>query len=251
MDLRRHGEIEIALFHGLDHSLIGQFRRFDLNKAPKRITHGICQRKTIMIVIRGHGEKLLTTPEHLIIALGIETIEAVMFAAVIVDLHCPESLKILIVIIILQGPVGMIVTAQKTCVCPLLYVSVLSGHILISISRKRELFSHLRLLIVEIQMITFGMRPAAALLRILGNIHLDTCKCDESFIRQFRMIAIGPVVCERHDGITPFPVLFPDLLLGQFSIGNHRMTMQVRLVKLSLSRKKIIILHLFTLHTLR
>ena len=62
-----------------------------------------------------------------------------MFAAVIVDLHCPESLKILIVIIILQGPVGMIVTSQKTCVCPLLYVSVLSGHILISISRKREL----------------------------------------------------------------------------------------------------------------
>ena len=143
----------------------------------------------------------------------------------------------------------MVVAAQETCLCPLLYVSVLSGHILVDIGRQRELFSLLRMLVVEIQMIAFGMRPAAAFFRILGNIHLNTCQRDEIFIRQLRMVAIGPVICERHDGIASFLVLFLDLFLGQLSIGDHSMAMQICLVKLTLSREKIIILHLLALHT--
>ena len=101
MDLWSHGEIEISLFHGLDDRLIGQLRRFDLNKAAEGIAHGICQREPVVVVIGGHCKKLLSAPEHLVVALGIKTVETVVLAAMVVDLHGPESLEILVIVIIL------------------------------------------------------------------------------------------------------------------------------------------------------
>ncbi len=67
----------------------------------------------IVVIVRRNAEQAVSLAQHLIIALRIKAVQTIMFTAIIIDFHSPEASQIFVIIIILQRPVGVVVTGKK------------------------------------------------------------------------------------------------------------------------------------------
>ena len=84
----------------------------------------MAQGQAVVVVVGGQGKQPLAAAEHLVIDLGIEAVQAVVLAAVVVDLHGEQALQAAVIPPVLEGPVGVVVTHQKTQAVHLLDVAV-------------------------------------------------------------------------------------------------------------------------------
>ena len=134
----------------------------------------------------------------------------------------------------------MVITGKKPFRIHLIDIAVDVFHVIIAAQRHGDLFfplPSLRVFVIKIKMIYLQIRPGVLMRGKLVDIRFICRNAEKTFLIQLLMLAVFVMIRKRNDGIPLLHICFLHLLRRQIPIGNHRMAMQIRLIKVSLFRQ--------------
>ena len=204
----------------------------------------MAQGEPVVVVVGGQGQQPLAAAEHLVVDLGIEAIQAVVLAAVVVDLHGEQPLQPAVIPPVLKGPVGVVVVDQKPQ--PVHPGNVLVKPLQVPVGALRQgrglLFPGVLLgvCVQQVQVVGFGNGPGMVRGALLRKVHLQTCQRQEILVVKLCVVGVFPVVCKGHNGVALGLVGLFHLLGGEFPIGQGGVAVEICLEIAGLRQKNLI-----------
>ena len=198
-----------------------------------------------MVVVGGHAEQPGPCPQHLVVGLGVVAVQAVQFAAVVVDLHGKDAAQVLVVVVVLQRPVGMVVTGQKAFLVHLKEKVVQAVDVAVALGRLHggEPAPGGGVGVVEVDVVGAHPLKISRFAEGFVQVRLKGGQGHKGVVGQFGIPAIVAVVGVGHDGIASFLVFGLDLFRGPVAVGVDGVAVQIGFVETAPAGQQFTIFH--------
>ena len=232
LSVRHTAAVKASLLQRVDDSVIGKALCADHDISAEGVIQAAVDGHAVVIVVCGYAEKLLAASEHLIVGLGMVAVQTVHLTAVVIDFHAPHSLQLRILVTGLQGPVRMIVAAEKAQLRHLFHIGVHRVHVLIRHLRPPESFLDL-LILIRAGIVPVHVPGTAVVpehISCLVHVRFQRSDGDKILITQLSVITIMVVIRDGEHLIAFFLIMLLYLLRRHFPVGKYGVAVKICLI---------------------
>ena len=255
MNCRALRSIEVTRLKCLCYGTIVKLIGFDHDPTAEGIPVAGIRIGTVVIIIRGNTEDLLTAAQHIVVNVRTVILEGFYNTACIADFHSVHIMVVHVLRIFFERPSRMIIRHKETGIAAALHnIADTFRGINTFVIRFGFIKLYLITVIDSISELVFAAVPArlreiirlkcdhaqmAGLLagntacNFLVDLHLKAVQRQEIFVTKLRMLDQYIMIGICNNGVSVCHIDFFKLLRCEFTVGHGRMAMHVGFVKLS------------------